>query len=833
MDGLSGAASVITVVGLAVSSTQTIYNIVSGIKNGPNAIQSIKSSLQDLLKLLQQLKGSTDQLYLAVDLEGSVSKCVQDLKASEDQLAKLCPRVDSKAVRLWNHVKAALQEKDLERMSAMIQRHVASLSLQLQIIEGGRGSSHTMSLDKIEALSRTHLIQSTKNTSTLERTDTVMNQVSDSIQALGTIAKESHQSTLLSLEQLSDKVQYLPGLSTGQFESLNATCNAIFELLKQQLPAKPLHSAAKASQHGTIPPGAINRSQEEETQGEAQINSGEDHGLQNALDRLCHFAKQKEKTAFSEEAEIVIRNLQHILKLLLLAEEEERREGRKGMTYEETSERDITRNDVLYQDEVKQIKRMLGASHCVSINEKVFRSSNPATARYKVTTTHYQRHLRNGTVTIQRRCKSRRLGDSSHDYSQDTPADFPETLEASFSFLPKNLQNPHIAVKILQTNSYEGSFLKKPALSVSALLPLDAEPFRLIEEGDLNGLKRLLGLRQAFLTDRDLEGRSLLSYAMHFAQLDICNFLVDKGAVVDFLEPVLPFCDMNVSSLEFRPSEDYQSDPEEVAIINRCRLLLIQAGADPTLDESIGGGFIKLMLEVGTTETIRLILDHGLHFVELDSGLRPDTWLQELLIHHKWSLESIALLLRRQGKGGLPIQLLNGCLHKAISGSNYADLDEMKAALILLIRGGADVYARDNRGRSVSDIACSKETRFFYALKPWQYIYNHDLPLRKIWTEALNACGYDAEEVISTATRMEELSDDDDESTSAQNENYDSAESDGSEGYTDSPTCPMDEGWGAESRHENNDVVVSTDPLHPHNQYERSLLEGDMEVWGS
>ena len=142
------------------------------------------------------------------------------------------------------------------------------------------------------------------------------------------------------------------------------------------------------------------------------------------------------------------------------------------------------------------------------------RSSNPATARYKVTKTHYQRHLRNGTVTIQRRCKYRRLGDSSQDCAQDTRTDFPETLEASFSFLPKNFQNPRIAVKIQQMNSYEGSFLKKPALSISALLPHDAESFRLIEEGDLNGLIRLLSLREAFLTDRDLEGRSLLSVSI-------------------------------------------------------------------------------------------------------------------------------------------------------------------------------------------------------------------------------------------------------------------------------------------------------------------------------
>ena len=139
------------------------------------------------------------------------------------------------------------------------------------------------------------------------------------------------------------------------------------------------------------------------------------------------------------------------------------------------------------------------------------RSSNPATARYKVTKTRYQRNLRNGTVTVQRRCKHRRLGHSSQDNAQDTRTDFPEILEASFSFLPKKVQNPWIAVKIQQMNSYAGTFLKKPALSISALLPPDAEIFWLIEEGDLNGLIRSLSLREAFLTDRDLEGRSLLS----------------------------------------------------------------------------------------------------------------------------------------------------------------------------------------------------------------------------------------------------------------------------------------------------------------------------------
>ena len=141
------------------------------------------------------------------------------------------------------------------------------------------------------------------------------------------------------------------------------------------------------------------------------------------------------------------------------------------------------------------------------------RSSNPATAKYKVTKTYYQRNLRSGTVTIQKSCKHRTLGDSSQD-AQDTPADFPEILEASFSFLPKNFQHPWIAVKVQQMNSYAGTFLKKPALSVSALLPFDAKPFLLIEEGDLDGLIRSLSLREAFLTDRDLRGRSLLNVSI-------------------------------------------------------------------------------------------------------------------------------------------------------------------------------------------------------------------------------------------------------------------------------------------------------------------------------
>ena len=68
-----------------------------------------------------------------------------------------------------------------------------------------------------------------------------------------------------------------------------------------------------------------------------------------------------------------------------------------------------------------------------------------------------------------------------------------------------------IAVTFQQNMLYTGSFLRKPILSVSVLLPEDAEPFKLIQAGDLTGLIKSLSLKKSRLTDRDLDGRCLLN----------------------------------------------------------------------------------------------------------------------------------------------------------------------------------------------------------------------------------------------------------------------------------------------------------------------------------
>lgn len=47
-----------------------------------------------------------------------------------------------------------------------------------------RGSSHTLSLERIEALSSTQAVQSEKSSSIQERTNTAVNKVHDSVKLL-------------------------------------------------------------------------------------------------------------------------------------------------------------------------------------------------------------------------------------------------------------------------------------------------------------------------------------------------------------------------------------------------------------------------------------------------------------------------------------------------------------------------------------------------------------------------------------------------------------------------------------------------------------------------
>ena len=208
-------------------------------------------------------------------------------------------------------------------------------------------------------------------------------------------------------------------------------------------------------------------------------------------------------------------------------------------------------------------------------------------------------------------------------------------------------------------------------------------------------------------------------------------------------------------------------------------------------------------------------------------------WLSlTLLAGSNWHPETIALFLCRQGKGGLPIQNLDGCLHNAIHGTIIGSQYELKKTLTLLVKGGADVYARDDLGRTVSEIACCTETRWYNGswldFQTSRRTVNFDLRLKKIWMDALSVCGYDPEEVISASKRVEELCNSDTDRSFVEYEKTSTVASGYSERDNDSTLDQVGESDVAA------DDVMAQQPdavlLH---HYESLLLEGDAEVWSS
>ena len=125
----------ITVVTLVLHSTQAVYRTISSIKHAPQTLSKLVSNLRNLSNVLQELSGFGDDLYLASDLPRLVSKLAEYMKAFEGKLCGLYSPIDKPVARLWKNVKVAIQETEIDRMSALLYQDVEALSIQLSIIK--------------------------------------------------------------------------------------------------------------------------------------------------------------------------------------------------------------------------------------------------------------------------------------------------------------------------------------------------------------------------------------------------------------------------------------------------------------------------------------------------------------------------------------------------------------------------------------------------------------------------------------------------------------------------------------------------------------------------
>jgi hypothetical protein len=145
MEGLGVAASVITVVTIALQSVQFISDTVSQIKDGPHSVNRLTAACSDLKQLFdiveetakrsEHILGATDSAFLN-DVRPLLEKCVADLESINNTLSRLeLPSGARFRDKVTVNAKSYVHAKDLERMWSTVHRYVQLLETRLSHIE--------------------------------------------------------------------------------------------------------------------------------------------------------------------------------------------------------------------------------------------------------------------------------------------------------------------------------------------------------------------------------------------------------------------------------------------------------------------------------------------------------------------------------------------------------------------------------------------------------------------------------------------------------------------------------------------------------------------------
>lgn len=148
-----------------------------------------------------------------------------------------------------------------------------------------------------------------------------------------------------------------------------------------------------------------------------------------------------------------------------------------------------------------------------------------------------------------------------------------------------------------------------------------------------------------------------------------------------------------------------------------------------------------------------MILNLGGEFINYEGR---DKYGQTMLLHsslglgHTLSPHCIKMLLDHGASVTARNNAGETCLHLALDGILFPVETSEKDSLLLLVKAGADVYATDYSGISVSDVANIRER-------------NKGAYRRDLWDEVLTECGYDPTAVHERDQELEEASDSEEE----------------------------------------------------------------------
>ena len=137
MEALGITASVVAIVTIGLQCSKFIYQIVSGIKDGPSAVQKVVKAAKTLMNLLEQIKelalhaenvlGAKNSKFFE-EFRPLLSEGVEELTVIKEELSRFTASSDH---RLRYNLKTYLREKDFEKICDRIEYYTQLFTSQL------------------------------------------------------------------------------------------------------------------------------------------------------------------------------------------------------------------------------------------------------------------------------------------------------------------------------------------------------------------------------------------------------------------------------------------------------------------------------------------------------------------------------------------------------------------------------------------------------------------------------------------------------------------------------------------------------------------------------
>lgn len=140
MDALGAVASVIAVTTVALQSSRTVYETISGIKNGPEEVKELASEVQQLCHILRQVtevsKNIDDRDATSIsELQNVIDQCRQNLDDFQKQFNQFKVLSNERRwTKAWKRVKLVVKKEDFLRMWRTVSHYVNILGRHLDLI---------------------------------------------------------------------------------------------------------------------------------------------------------------------------------------------------------------------------------------------------------------------------------------------------------------------------------------------------------------------------------------------------------------------------------------------------------------------------------------------------------------------------------------------------------------------------------------------------------------------------------------------------------------------------------------------------------------------------